>query len=591
MALPPGWRVDTEVSGGMLSFAVFDGSGVAREWPLRKAYLFGPDEVPIQGEVYLEDGVIICEKPVPDAAGLALQFEVGLPPGGAGESRRGGVHKGDAGLGLLTLRTCLLPDRQEPYLLSLELARHRIMMILNKLEQWSLFDLPAEHPVLRQFEAARGEFTAALVALCHRVTTNGVSGPDPASMLEADAAAKRALSLAIDAGEQLALLHGERQLKLRLEGSLFKDASDRASEAMTGDRSIPDGAAKNPDGVGVVMPGPAQVGCAVNPALFSDALARVVAGTCDFVTMPMRWIDMEPTEGKYSFAKTDKWIEWAVRSAKLPVHAGPLIDFREISVPEWLYIWENDYETLRELVYEHIKTIVTRYRRTVARWTVCSGLHVNESFPMTLERMMDLTRMCALLVRKLQPSAKVQIEIAQPWGEYFARNKRSMPPKMYADMIPQAGIMVDAYAVRVQMGQAAAGRSTRDLMAAVDLLDRYAELDKPLCVTAVGVPSQMAGPTANGNGAPPDRAPYTPAHGGWWRSPWTNEVQARWVQQAVSLFASLPYVHSVCWQDLYDAPPGQAEMPFGGLVSETGTIKPAALSLAEVRKAVGARRA
>ena len=26
------------------------------------------------------------------------------------------------------------------------------------------------------------------------------------------------------------------------------------------------------------------------------------------------WIDMEPTEQKYSFAKTDKWIEWAVRT-------------------------------------------------------------------------------------------------------------------------------------------------------------------------------------------------------------------------------------------------------------------------------------
>jgi hypothetical protein len=504
-----------------------------------------------------------------------------------------GVLKGDLGLGLLTLRTCLLPDRPEPYLLSLELARHRIMMILNKLEQWSLFDLPAEHPVQRQFEQARGEFTSALVALCHRTTTNGVSGPDPASLLEADAAAKRSLSLAIDAGEQLSLLHAERQLKLRLEGSLFKDASDRAAEAMTSDRSIPDGAAKNPDGAGVVMPGPVQVGCAVNPAVYSDALARVVSGACDFVTVPMRWIDMEPTEGKYSFARTDKWIEWAVRTAKLPVHAGPLIDFRDVCVPEWLYIWENDYETLRELVYEHVKTIVTRYRRTVNRWTVCSGLHVNDSFQMTLERMMDLTRMCALLVRKLHPAAKVQIEISQPWGEYFARNKRSMPPKMYADMIPQAGIMVDAYAIRVQMGQAAPGRSTRDLMAIVDLLDRFAELDKPLCVTAMGAPSHSVSATeaapSTGGEAPPSRAPYSLADGGWWRAPWSPEVQARWVSQAVGLIASLPYVHSVCWQDLYDTAPAQAEMPFGGLVSEAGSIKPAAVSLAEVRKTVGKR--
>jgi hypothetical protein len=55
----------------MLSFAVFDNSGPAREWPLRKAYLFGPEEVPVQGDVYFEGGVVYCEKPTPDATGLA----------------------------------------------------------------------------------------------------------------------------------------------------------------------------------------------------------------------------------------------------------------------------------------------------------------------------------------------------------------------------------------------------------------------------------------------------------------------------------------------------------------------------------------
>jgi tripartite-type tricarboxylate transporter receptor subunit TctC len=42
--------------------------------------------------------------------------------------------------------------------------------------------------------------------------------------------------------------------------------------------------------------------------------------------MPMRWIDMEPAEGKYDFSATDRWIEWAVRAAKLPVVGGPLIE-------------------------------------------------------------------------------------------------------------------------------------------------------------------------------------------------------------------------------------------------------------------------
>lgn len=567
----------------MLSFAVYDKQGPARDALIANAYLFGNDEVPVQGEIRFQDGVIVCEKTGPDAAGLFLQFRVERPP--AGDGAEGAAGSG-GDLGLLMLRTCLLPDRAEPYLLTLELARHRIMLVLNKLEEWSLFDLPGDHPVLAQLDRAREEFTAAMVALCHRVETEGKSAPDPASLLEANAAATRALALALDASEQLSLVHAEDGLRSRLDGSLYADAQSRG-DSVTADRVMPDNAVKSPDEAGVILPGPPVVGVSVNASSFAEPLARAVHASCDFLSLPMRWIDMEPTEGKYSFAKTDKWIEWAVRTAKMPVFAGPLIDFREVCVPEWLYIWEHDYETLRELVYEHIKTIVTRYRRTVARWTVCSGLHVNESFALSVEKMMDLTRMCALLVKKLHPAAKVQLEISRPWGEYFARNRKSMPPRMYADMISQAGIAIDAYAVRIQMGQPAPGRVTRDLCSISDLLDRYAELDKPLAVTAAGVPSALVpapAPVGRGrDGAPPPPPPDP----GFWRAPWSPEIQSRWLAQALAVIVGKPYVHNVCWQDLYDSP--DADMPAGGLLTESGVAKPAAVALADLRKAIQSR--
>src|SRR5262249_15174467 len=119
---------------------------------------------------------------------------------------------------------------------------------------------------------------------------------------------------------------------------------------------------KGPDTTGGILAQPAAIGGAVNPSPFAEPPQRVLASACDLLGLPMRWLDMEPEEGKYSFTRTDRWIEWAVRTAKIPVVAGPVIDFRASSVPDWLYIWEHDYETLRELVYEHVKQIVTRYR-------------------------------------------------------------------------------------------------------------------------------------------------------------------------------------------------------------------------------------
>ena len=73
-------------------------------------------------------------------------------------------------------------------------------------------------------------------------------------------------------------------------------------------------------------------------------------------------------------------------------------------MPDFLYIWEHDYETLRDVVIEHVKQVVTRYRRTVHTWTICSGLHVASNFAISYEQAVDLTRVCVLIVHQLLPS-------------------------------------------------------------------------------------------------------------------------------------------------------------------------------------------
>lgn len=558
----------------MLTFVVFDSDGVdARTYPPRHAHLVGPDDIPHQGTVTFDAGLVRGEKAAPQTAGLAVQMPVGM---GEGTSSIFGPH----GLGLLSIQTCLLPDKVEPYLLAVELARHRIMFFLNKLEDWSLVDLPAETPAMLQFEQARAQFTKALVA--QREAANGhplVNGYNP----KADALASSALALAVNAGEQLTLIQAERQIKSRLSGQTYADA--RAHLARLTPEVPPQGAPiLVPGDTNITVPGLPQIGCAVSPGACTEPLQRALQASCDFVTMPLRWIDMEPVEGKYNFAPTDRWIEWAVRNAKLPIVGGPLIDFRPQAVPEWLFIWENDYETLRDLVFEHVQAIVTRYRRTVTRWTVAGGLHVNTNFKISFEQIMDLTRVCVLLVRKLHPTAKIQVEIAQPWGEYHASNRRSIPPYLYADAVVQAGLNIDALALRMQMGHAEPGLSTRDLMAFSAMLDKFAALEKPIVISSLGAPSQTIphNPYRPRMGAESEDA-YEP---GYWRSPWSDTVQADWLTQVMAIACSKPYVQSVCWQELADAAPNvpAPEMPHGGLLLPGGAPKPAFLKFAQFRQ-------
>ncbi len=572
-----------EVSARMLSFVVFhDGGGSgsgssASAWPLRHSHLFGADDVPVQADIrvaLVKPGlsIIRCEKRSGESAGISLLFPVspvrGAPGAGAGG---GGLGTG----GLITLQTCLLPERERPYLLSLELARHRLMLVLNKLEDWALFDLPPTDPGLLMFERARLAFTEALVA--HANTEGSVGGGVPYSAL-ADHLARRALGMAVQAGEALTLTQARTQFAKRMSGELASAAARIAApaNAITNHEAAESRSALLGT-VGVILPTPPQIGVAINPEMFGPALQKATALCADFVCMPMRWVDMEPSEGKYLFGKTDRWIEWAVRQARLPIVGGPIIDFRKGCVPEWLYIWEHDYETLRELVYEHVKNLVTRYRRTVGTWTVVSGLHVASNFALSFEQVMDLTRLIVMVVRKLQPGAKVQVQIDQPWGEYFADSTRAVPPVMYAEMVGQAGINPDLFALRVEMGQPEQGRSTRDMMAFSAMLDRYAALEKPLSVAALSAPSRPPDPDSLGLDAQMDP--------GFWHARWSVESQVAWMTQALSIAASKPYVHSVCWHELYD-PAKITDSKFDGLIDASSHAKPSLWRLAEVRQAI-----
>lgn len=558
----------------MLSFVVFHdgvGPGTEREggWPLRHAHMFGADDVPVQSDIRVSVvkpgaggvSIIRCEKRAGESAGLSLQFPVMVEGGSVGS--------------VVVLQTCLLPERERPYLLSLELARHRLMLVLNKLEDWALFDLPPTDPAMQMFEQSRRAFTEALVAHAEGVRNGGGEGLYSAG---ADRLARRALALAVTAGEMLTQAQARAQFAKRMSGELAAAAVRISAppNAITNHEAAESRSALLGT-VGVILPTPPQIGVSVNPEMFGPAMQKAAALGADFVNMPMRWVDMEPTEGKYLFGKTDRWIEWAVRQARLPIVGGPIVDFRKGCVPEWLYIWEHDYETLRELVYEHVKNLVTRYRRTVGTWTVVSGLHVASNFALSFEQVMDLTRLVVMVVRKLQPGSKVQVQIDQPWGEYFADSTRAVPPLMYAEMVGQAGVNPDLFALRVEMGQPEQGRGTRDLMAFSAMLDRYAALEKPLSIAAISAPSRPADADSMGLDAQMDP--------GYWRAPWSSQTQVDWMTKFVGVAASKPYVHSVCWHELYE-PAKPSDNRFDGLIDAAGQAKPALWRLAEIRQAI-----
>jgi len=403
----------------------------------------------------------------------------------------------DAGeAGRFLLPTTRLPERGHPYNLNLELARAQIARIYQKREDWGLFDFPNAKALNREFAGICRGFVQALQTA------------DPA---QAAALADQVLASAVTLGEKMGLFHADILLARR-----------KASGAR------------------------AEFGCMVDLFASADEYTGRLREGFDFIRIPLPWKLTEPKERHYQYSQVDAWVNWAARSARR-VHAGPLLSFEPKHLPEWLYIWEHDYEALRDLTYEHIQRIVQRYERHVSVWNVVSGIHATNSFNLNFDQLMELTRMSCLLVKKLAPKAEVLIDLAMPFGEYYARNQRTIPPLLYADMAVQSGIKFDAFGVQLYMGVPVDGFYVRDLLQLSSLLDEFVGFSKNVHVTACSVPSNVA-PDAWDNWAGKEAVPK----GGQWHQPWSPRLQAEWLQAFCRVAMSKPFVKSVCWRDLAD---------------------------------------
>lgn len=431
--------------------------------------------------------------------------------------------------GVYMLSTTRLLGGQKVYNLNLELARGQIMKLYRKREDWGLFDI-------KNTESLNKEFREITCAFIQGLNTND-SNPAKASLLGDDV-----LNKAVLFGEKMALFHAELFAKKRL---------------MSG------------------KPKPA-LGIRVNPD-FRPARESLTE-TVNFISVPIPWAKTEPIEGQSRFDELDNWINWGM-SKKIPVHAGPLLSFEDGFLPEWVSFWRNDFDELRKRIFEHIQQIVERYKSKVKLWNVVSGLAAVNSCNLNFEQITELTSACCRLVKQLAPESTVLIDLPQPWGEYYARNQRTIPSMLYADMALQNDIKFDAFGIHLQMGAASDGYYVRNLLQISSLMDDFSVHGKALHLTACQVPSSVR---SNRNDAWGGRAHSRKA--GAWHAMWSPRLQAEWLLGVYRLAASKPFVESLCWRDLRDVP--GHHLPNGGLCNADMTPK---LALTEMRNLKAAR--
>jgi len=492
----------------VLKFVVFKDGHPASELDTKPCYLIGTDEVSLKGQIKFDRGLITCQKTGEEAAALAVMWEI-------------------KGAGKFLLQTTRLPERDKPYILNVELARWRLMRILQKLEDWGLFDYPRTERITDLLDEARKLFVRAL--------QNTVTPAKAADL------ADQALQMAMEAGEILARFHAARMLHPRLHNG----------------------------GLGRKI-----FGCRIHPDLDADQLAPDILSALNFVQIPVSWGGLYTARQQFNFAPLDRWFEFMLKR-RVTLKLGTVLSFAEKNIPPWLKGRTVDFELLRELVYEYLTAFGNRYGKVIRNWTVLSGIHADNGLNLSFEQVLDLTRLVCSRAKQLCSRAAAVVEITHPWGEYEVGNARTIHPYLYADMVSQSGVNFDAFSLRLPFGTPNDGRYLRDFFQLSTLIDRYVLLGKPLHVTTC-VPSQLSDDLAH----PGPQAEK--CEGGYWDSPWSPEIQARWFEVFSQIVLSKPQVESVTWDTLCDE---HADIiPYGGLFTRNWTAKPVFASMRELQK-------
>ena len=115
------------------------------------------------------------------------------------------------------------------------------------------------------------------------------------------------------------------------------------------------------------------------------------------------WREIEAREGKRDWTLSDQQIEWC-RAHGLKICGGPLLQIDKWSLPDWMYLWgEDDRESFRSCVAEHIEAVVEPLSRQSATLAVRRRLNVNNDFGQDEEERLRLAVLTIETIRRVDP--------------------------------------------------------------------------------------------------------------------------------------------------------------------------------------------
>ncbi len=323
-------------------------------------------------------------------------------------------------------------ERFAPYHLTVELARGKINQLRTQIVEWqALGMMPKEH----HLEALRD----AMGHLSRAVTSQS----DPTSAAQhAELAIRRALELT----DLLTSRYVNKVVAARR----------RAGTKL-----------------------PAVLGGNLGPKLLRGTVSRQFLSAFNAAVVPLKWRDVEAQEGTYRWEIADRQISWCHENS-LPVICGPLLQLDDRGMPDWLAIWQGDFENILAFVSDYIETAVRRYVGKVSMWQCAARVNIGDVLGLADEERLRLAVRAFEITRKLDPQTPAILSFDQPWGEYMGRAERDLSPLHFADILVRSGLELSGIGLELNVGYSPGGSYLRDALECNRLVDRWAMLGSPL---------------------------------------------------------------------------------------------------------------
>jgi len=474
---------------------------------LSRAYISGADGRVFPTQVEIEGNVLTCRRPLSESGRLHVAWRI-------------------AGFGAPVVCTASLPERDEAYLLALELARGKLAQLRDQISAWELAGMSIPSGFQQPFKEAHAAFRRAAAVQ----EQPAVAGP----------MADEALRWAFEAAEIAVQSYGTQRLAARRK---------RSTQL------------------------PAALGCSLGQWLPEGELAESFVEAFTAASVPVEWKHVEAVEGECRWELSDAQVDWCLAN-RLMLCGGPLLDFSGGGLPKWLNTWEHDLANLQSVVCDYVETAAARYAGKIRTWDVCARANTGGVLGLSEENRLSLVARALDVVRQLDDEVQIQIRIDQPWGGYQSRGVQRLSPLQFVDALLRAGIGLSAVNLEFAVGFRPRGSARRDLLEFSRLLDLWSALGVPLYVT-LACPSEDSSPD-------PHAVASIHADKEGWNEEWSESSQAAWIDSVFPVLMAKQAIVGIFWSHFSDQVPH--EFPHAGLVRGDGSPKPALQHLGAQRR-------